>query len=133
MIPGRFDVILPRKTKVTEQEVFRQEYSYSGKSKEDLNLISEDILFYVGDILDPDPEWVDEDEGNFRVLCTIEADTTALSSTLRQQKSRDGKIYYTFGFSVVISFGLTELVAQVAWEEKGQEKRGPARIVYDAA
>ncbi|PCH36679.1 hypothetical protein WOLCODRAFT_157378 [Wolfiporia cocos MD-104 SS10] len=39
--------------------------------------------------------------------------------------------YYEQEYKVVLICGLTELKAQIIWEENGVEKRGPATIVYD--
>ncbi|KAJ6592476.1 hypothetical protein B0H19DRAFT_1364978 [Mycena capillaripes] len=65
----------------------------------------------------------------FKVLCTVHADTSKIAKTLNRKLGLNG-IYYSLDLDVVLSFGLTELTAQIAWIENGVEKRGPAELVY---
>jgi len=44
-----------------------------------------------------------------------------------------GETYYKAEYDIVLSFGLTELKAQVAWrDENGTEQRSAAKIIYDS-
>ena len=83
----------------------------------------------------PTPAWKDLDTGesrlpvvfsvslmifyfadNFTVLCTITADISRIP--LRHRSKTTGKEkFYRVEFEVVLSFGMTELKAQIAWKE----------------
>ena len=52
----------------------------------------------------------------FSTLCTVNADIAELVKTLRPQRGPRG-LYYRLEFDIILSFGLTELKAQVAWME----------------
>ncbi|KAF7970807.1 hypothetical protein HWV62_22812 [Athelia sp. TMB] len=67
----------------------------------------------------------------FATLCTIKGDTSMMSRALKARKSPEGVLFYQLDFSVVLLFGLTELKAQLAWVENGEEKLSPARVVYE--
>ncbi|TFK72406.1 hypothetical protein BDN72DRAFT_957282 [Pluteus cervinus] len=128
-IPGLFTTILPKDTKVKEQQEFR--YSYHVELEEsDEKLIHREIICYRGSR--NTPKWVDEDPDHFETICTLEADLTNMIKDHPPVKGPDDTYYYTFDYDIIILFGMTELVAQIAWEEKGEEKRGPVRIVYNA-
>ncbi|TFK63659.1 hypothetical protein BDN72DRAFT_963759 [Pluteus cervinus] len=128
-IPGAFTIILPKETKVKEQQEFR--YSYHVElAQSDNKLIHRDLLCYRG--LMNNPKWIDEDPDHFEILCTLEADLSAMVESHKSIKGPENVPYYVLEYDIVILFGLTELAAQVAWEENGREKRGPVRIVYDA-
>jgi len=54
----------------------------------------------------------------YSTLCTIQADTSLLSASLRPRRTRLSSIsFYLMKFDIILSFGLTELKAQVCWEE----------------
>jgi len=127
-INGCFDVLLRKGTSVSETTEFRSSFRRTG-SQESLKNLSGTVHCYRGD-LEPAPEWDDEDGDNFRNLCTIEADATEALKFTKPRYGRQG-VYYRRDFDVILSFGLTELKAQLAWEENGVEKRSPAKIVYD--
>ena len=55
----------------------------------------------------------------YSTVCTIEVDLSKLSSSLVPQESEDGKVYYEAGYEVALLFGLTELKAQLCWEDDG--------------
>lgn len=48
-------------------------------------------------------------------LCTIEADLSDIVS--KPMRGDKGKAYYRVDYDIVLLFGLTELKAQVAWDE----------------
>ncbi|TFK64300.1 hypothetical protein BDN72DRAFT_901684 [Pluteus cervinus] len=107
-LPDAFAVILPKDTRVSEEKEFRQRY------------------YRARDTID----WADEDEDNLEVLCTIEADTSLASRTLAPEIGLDGQALYALRFDIALLFGLTEFKAQFCWTENGEEKRGPARVIY---
>jgi hypothetical protein len=53
---------------------------------------------------------------DFSVLCRVHADTSRVVSTLLPRHEKLGP-YYTLEIDAVLSFGVTELKAQIAWEE----------------
>lgn len=71
---------------------------------------------------------MDVDAKMFSTLCTVHADT---SHVLKETRNGPGGLYYELVFKIVLLCGLTELKAQIRWMENGEEKRGPATIVYD--
>jgi hypothetical protein len=48
----------------------------------------------------------------FSTLCTVEADT---SQVPRMPRYGSQGVYYRIDFDVILSFGLTELKAQLSW------------------
>jgi hypothetical protein len=56
---------------------------------------------------------------SFTTLCTITADLSEVSRTLRPLKSTlDQSKYYKIEYDVIILFGHTELKAQISWKDK---------------
>lgn len=58
--------------------------------------------------------------GSFFDLCTVTADTARVPKP--KIKNPRGS-HFEIGFEVALLFGLTELKAQLVWEEGGVEKR----------
>jgi hypothetical protein len=50
------------------------------------------------------------------VLCTVHADTSKIAKTLQRKLGFSG-VYYRLDLEVILSFGLTEVKAQIAWVE----------------
>ncbi|KAF8883232.1 hypothetical protein BD779DRAFT_878374 [Infundibulicybe gibba] len=123
-----FDVILPKNEQVSEKKEFRRWYQQEHPELPIQFIITAGILCYQG--RKPDPQWLDVDSDDYSTFCTITAHIPKTCAVTRRAPG-SGKLYYTVSFSIVLAFGLTELQAQVAWWEKGKEKRGPARIMYD--
>ncbi|KAJ7073106.1 hypothetical protein C8F01DRAFT_1362300 [Mycena amicta] len=124
-ISNRFASILPRGATVFETEEFRRAFSFC-RLMRPAN-IDADILRYRGT---HDPQWVDVDSENYSTLCTVTAETYDVAKTLPALSGSKGK-YYLLDIEIVLSFGKTELKAQIAWKENGLEKRGPAEILYE--
>ena len=53
----------------------------------------------------------------FTILCEVEADLSSCGGVTRRQKFDGSGVYYTASFDVVLLIGLTELKAQIAWDE----------------
>ncbi|KAF7970803.1 hypothetical protein HWV62_22804 [Athelia sp. TMB] len=115
-------------TSVSEEKEFRRDFCCTAVKKSDLRKVRGRIRSYDGS--SPEPRWTDTEPENFSILCDIEADTSKLSNVLKPKTGRLGK-YYSLDYSLVLLFGLTELKAQICWEEKGVEMRSAARVVYD--
>ncbi|RDB20568.1 Heat shock protein 12A [Hypsizygus marmoreus] len=130
LISRGFSIILPKDSQVSETTEFRSPYNYTMKSIESFrNELEIDILCYRG--LSEKPEWTDVDTDMYSTLCTVKADVAQFKTTLRPQLGKGSRIYFKLNFEVILSFGLTELTAQLSWKENGEEKRCSAEIVYD--
>ncbi|KAG2043940.1 hypothetical protein BDR03DRAFT_940307 [Suillus americanus] len=129
-IPDHFQSILLKGTQVSELREFRKSFYTTRTSLTACKSASTDIMCYKGAL--QEPQWLDVERSSFSTLCTIHADLSELSRTLRPKKSAiDQSNYYQIEFDVIILFGHTELKAQISWQEKGVEMRSPASIVYD--
>ncbi|KAH6897986.1 hypothetical protein BKA70DRAFT_1159601 [Coprinopsis sp. MPI-PUGE-AT-0042] len=130
-LPGFFSVILPKNTQVQETKEFRRSYFEESDYLSNFNCVSVALDCYRGKV--ETPKWTDVDAGNYSTLCTIEVDLSQMGKALGPYKGNGGHVYYKADFDIILLFGLTELKAQLAWKERGAEKRTPARIVYDPA
>ncbi|KAJ7097499.1 hypothetical protein C8R43DRAFT_261712 [Mycena crocata] len=128
-IPNCFSAILPRGVQVCETQEFKQDYFMRNEDCAALDHFSLDLFIYLGS---DNPRWMDIDDELFKPICTIEADTSRLIKhpTYRRIGGRPASVFYELKFNVILSFGLTELKAQIAWSENGVEKRGPVDISY---
>ncbi|KAF9480732.1 hypothetical protein BDN70DRAFT_832251 [Pholiota conissans] len=130
-VGGKFSVILPKNTQISETKEFRRHYSRTYESDFDhrkVLRINEDISCYRGSL--EEPKWKDVDTENYGKLCSVEAEFSKLPRRLLQKITGLGT-YYRVDFDIVLIFGLTELKAQIAWKEGGIKKRSEAKIVYD--
>ena len=50
-------------------------------------------------------------------MCNVIADTSKLVRSLRPRQLFGGQEYYSIHFDVILLFGLTELKAQISWDE----------------
>jgi len=124
-----FSVILPKETRVSESKEFRRSYFIRASEKARLWKVKEHIRCYHGPL--QIPKWMDTEPDDFSVLCTVEADVSEAVNAIQPSRGVHGGIFYEMEFSIVLLFGLTELKAQICWQENGIEKRSPAKIVYD--
>ncbi|KAF9025803.1 hypothetical protein BDZ89DRAFT_1068051 [Hymenopellis radicata] len=129
-VPLSFGVILPKNTKVSEVQEFREPFHQSNEVLSKLHSIQSDILYYKGSL--SHPKWIDVEPDMFPSVCIVTADTSKAAKSLPLKRRADGKPYFVLNYDIILLFGGTEITAQVAWKEKGVEKRGPARIVYGA-
>ncbi|EDR07872.1 uncharacterized protein LACBIDRAFT_294479 [Laccaria bicolor S238N-H82] len=112
-IPKGFSNILPAKTAVSEKTEFRCGCTHASETK--LTEFHSYILCYRGEL--PDPEWLD-----------VDADVSRMKQPPLPRVDGTGGKYYRVDYDVILLFGLTELQAQVAWEEDGVEKRAHTTI-----
>ncbi|KAJ6626671.1 hypothetical protein B0H10DRAFT_1998098 [Mycena sp. CBHHK59/15] len=142
-IPNVFSAILAKNTRVLEITEFRQSYTRDATDRSMLTATAIPILRYLGK--DEDPRWTDinpgesfhkrtgvnlrSQPGKYSVVCTVHADTSQIANTLKPCVGLR-RIYYRLNIDVVLSFGLTELKAQISWVENGVEKRGLAELMY---
>ncbi|KAF7296192.1 MYND-type domain-containing protein [Mycena chlorophos] len=127
-LPVGFSAILRRDVKVDETKEFRASFGRKARDVTHLMDLEVDILKYTG--FELSPRWMDVDRDKYSKLCAIKADVTNAARNLRPRIGPSG-VYYQSNFDVVLSFGLTELTAQLAWWEDGEEKRGEAEVIYD--
>ena len=52
----------------------------------------------------------------YSTLCHVEANTSQVCKSLPQRHTHKGS-YYRMEFDIILSFGLTELTAQISWME----------------
>jgi len=123
-----FRVVLPRNTQVSETKEFAQcNLTVTFTTLTSKSHVETQVMCYRG--TQENPEWVDSDPKNFTILCTLVADLTNVP--LSPKSNSKGEKYYIVTFDIVMNFGLTELQAQLRWLENGQERRSPARLIYD--
>lgn len=127
-----YSTILKKATEVKETREFKHRYSRDYRSPESVpSVITEEILCYRGTATDP--RWMDVDKENFTVLCTIKTDSAKLieNCLTHHQIANTTRTYYLLKFEILLSFGLTELTAQVRFfTEGGEAKHFPAEIKY---
>ncbi|KAF8142990.1 hypothetical protein K438DRAFT_2029807 [Mycena galopus ATCC 62051] len=128
MLPRMFSPILHKNTPVSEQKEYRESYWKLKNDPSELRAVKIPIMSYRGQ--HPAPSWTDAEPDQYRVLCMVHADTSKIAKTLPRKLGLGG-VYYRLDLKVVLSFGYTEVKAQIAWDDNGVEKRGPATLVYD--
>ncbi|EIM82800.1 uncharacterized protein STEHIDRAFT_160426 [Stereum hirsutum FP-91666 SS1] len=131
MIPDSFLSILNKVgTQVAETTKFEKGLCrlcpYETRDDPDQSVQAITVLCYKGSGA---VQWTDIEPNKFSALCTISADLSRVPKVRR--RSRLGTPYYCLEYEVVLSFGLTELKAHISWMEDGQERSGPASVVYD--
>ena len=57
-------------------------------------------------------------QAHFTTLCHVIADTSIIARSLPAQRAPGGGDYYSLHFDVILLFGLTELKAQVSWNDQ---------------
>ncbi|KAF7362767.1 hypothetical protein MVEN_00626400 [Mycena venus] len=111
--------ILKRGIQVCETKEFRESYTRHNADPTGLDRFSTELYAYRGR---GDPQWLDVDPDLYQVVCTIQADTSRLTKYPNYRRGASASIvpnsmFYELKFDVVLSFGLTELKAQIAWME----------------
>ncbi|KAK1226885.1 hypothetical protein PQX77_010132 [Marasmius sp. AFHP31] len=128
-ILGWFAHCLPKGTCVHEETEFRNKRFQVSRDEASLRHISSTILHHKGS--GDAPHWLDVHPEQFPALCTIEANISDAEAVKCLKTPGTGQRYYRIDYDLVLLFGLTELKAQIAWKVGGQEKRGPATVVYN--
>ncbi|KAI0738318.1 hypothetical protein C8Q80DRAFT_1275832 [Daedaleopsis nitida] len=88
--------------------------------------VSKEIMVYTGE--EKNPVWTDLEPKKFKRLCVVHGDITKVLPEV--ETGFVGIPVFLKRISIILRYG-PEIEAQVAWEEDGEEKRGPAQIVYD--
>jgi hypothetical protein len=118
-------------TVVSETKEFRKEFTTEVVDRSACNVIATEVVCYKGN--SPEPCWTDSEpgeckylpngqityhqEGMFSTLCHVHADTSKVTSTMSPRRGYAGLQFYRQQFSIILIFGLTELQAQLCWEE----------------
>ncbi|KAK7058002.1 hypothetical protein R3P38DRAFT_3304311 [Favolaschia claudopus] len=127
LVPGRFSAILKKGTQVAETKEFSETYIRRSDDPAALDRFSTELYLYRG--RGESPQWFDVEPELYEVACRIEADTSrAIAKYPLLLRLRPGVTVppaavnvYEVNFRVVLSLGLTELKAQIAWTENGKE------------
>ncbi|KAI0704701.1 hypothetical protein C8Q76DRAFT_801605 [Earliella scabrosa] len=127
VLSGAFSSILCEGTLVHEKQEMSRSFFRDARQRDDpiLNKISADIISYRDGTA---PNWLDEAPDKFTRMCTVDADISQVARTSRTMPNGE---FFVQVFKVVLLCGFTELKALISWEENGEEKRGPATIVYN--
>ncbi|KAI0783012.1 hypothetical protein C8Q75DRAFT_836726 [Abortiporus biennis] len=127
IIPNAFSVLLAKGSRVRDNEEAELEFFMESTQPSSLDYIYCDIMSYRGNV--KAPCWMDTEPEAYVTLCSVKGDTSQIKKT--PLLGSQGSIYYSQGFKIILHCGLTELKAQICWNDGGVEKRGPASIVYD--
>ncbi|KAI6139333.1 hypothetical protein BKA82DRAFT_3988626 [Pisolithus tinctorius] len=108
-------------TEVSEQQEFRHAFYREQADLSGCESIEDEIVAYRGTL--ERPLWMDEEEGDF---------THHYNSLQPRRRPYGSGIYYTLNYDVIMLFGLTELKAQISWQENvrfcvRQRRRFPAQ------
>ncbi|KIM26380.1 hypothetical protein M408DRAFT_330575 [Serendipita vermifera MAFF 305830] len=79
------------------------------------------------------PIWCKDEHGKIlngmRLICTLNANLSALAGGLQTMTGRNGKRFYRVDYDVCVYFGGTQLRAKLQWKEKGVLREGPVTIM----
>ncbi|KDQ52422.1 hypothetical protein JAAARDRAFT_483339 [Jaapia argillacea MUCL 33604] len=87
-----FSLILPKGTRVQEEQEFRCRLCRTDRRLSRLKNVSAAIMSYIG--AKNDPKWTDLEPGDFETLCTVTADTSQLLPTMSRRHGPRGHAYY---------------------------------------
>lgn len=124
-VKDAFQVVLPKGTRVSEQKEFTQPLTRLSRHVQSLQTVCASVICYTGQL--NHPRWTDLEPEAFTSLCTVEGDTSLVPHV---PKDGPNGVYYTQDFHLILSFGLTELKAQLSLRENSAEKRCPAKTIY---
>lgn len=127
LLPNAFSSILAKGTQVAETTEFRQKLWFKNQKPWSDRSVSSKVIVYRGN-LDFPPEFIDQGKNCFFTLCNISG---RLKGVQGVKFHGPNGVFYSQEVELIISFGLTELNAQLAWQHDGKELRSPASIVYD--
>jgi len=127
-IPGYFDTMLTRGTRVSEDREIRHTFYLTAQGAPPQHA-SPRIAKYTGDLVTQ--KWQDAEPDKFETLCFVKADISA--APYISDFGTSGKIGYKRKYEIILLVGLTELKAQVCWIDSntGTERRSDAVVVYD--
>ncbi|KAI0643476.1 hypothetical protein C8Q79DRAFT_182232 [Trametes meyenii] len=131
-IRGAFETILTKGTRLRVKEEISKKYTRHSRDERMLTELSERIICYDGEKSDA-TLWMADEPEHFTTLCTVSANMRQVTKIRRV--GRDG-VYHAQNFEILLICGSTELQAQIRWMEnsatKGEERRSPAEVIYDA-
>ncbi|KAF8655628.1 hypothetical protein AX16_002982 [Volvariella volvacea WC 439] len=119
--PSCFYMMIPKNTKITEDQQYRRPYNITKSTYEELvNEKFPVVMFgYFGELAEP--YWIDENIQDYRVVGLIPINVTDVKHLIRRQANPSGGFFYEISFDLILFFGLTELKAQIYWTESDGE------------
>jgi molecular chaperone DnaK (HSP70) len=134
IISGVWDPLI-KKDEIRNQgfEVQRPLWNSYSSRKVDLSQVELALYAYMTNT-EEEPYFVLNENGdicdNFAQICVIKADMDGMQKGMKAKWSLTGRSW-RLQYSVVLSFGGTELKAYIVWKDKlGNEQRGPASLVF---
>ncbi|KIM20211.1 hypothetical protein M408DRAFT_334072 [Serendipita vermifera MAFF 305830] len=96
-----------------------------------LGNIAADVYAWEG--IGSAPRWCKDEKGatipGMRFMCTLDADLSALVSSLTAKSNSRGEKFYRVDYDVCIHFGGTRLRASLEWQEGKRTRRGPVSVI----
>lgn len=93
-----------------------------------LTAVQIEVFAWNGDDI---PVWCKDENGKvlegMRLICTLNADLSAVSGALQMREGPKGKSFYRVDYAVCIYFGGTQLRAAIQWKEVGVFRESPDR------
>ncbi|KAI0750416.1 hypothetical protein C8Q74DRAFT_1309969 [Fomes fomentarius] len=120
-----FSMLVKKGCPVSDGQEFSEEFGITYRKPREIKEITDEILKYTGK--DKNPRWRSTEPDKFKRLCLVRADLSKLEGVPFRGLVDD---VYVKRFKVILRFG-AETQAQIGWLEDGEEKRGPAQLVYD--
>jgi len=134
-LPNGYQAILKKGMRVSCDREFSWVFVHECNRKEETATASCEVICYVGD--STNPQWMDIEPDKYKTLCTIRADVSNVPvfplkrSPIHFTQAESVRPFYRQKFWVVLSFGMTEMKAEVKWFEGNEEKRSAANIMYE--
>jgi len=134
-LPNGYQAILKKGTRVSRDREFSWVFVHECDRKVETTTASCEIICYVGD--STNPRWVDTEADKYKTLCTIKADVSNVPvfplkrSSVHFTQAEGARPFYRQKFWVVLSFGMTEMKAEVKWFEGNEERRSLAKVFYE--
>jgi len=128
-VDGRFQVLLPKNTRVSTSKEFKTSLGREFLSKKSMERVTTPVWCYKGSITDP--KWMDTDADNYSHLCTIEMDLSHLPIVPQARKDGKSGNFWDVYWDLILTFSTVELKASIEWLENGAAKRSPAKTVFE--
>jgi len=123
-----FCPIMFKGTRVSGTPEFRKKFSAISTFPTTAGrVLNTPIICYTG--TSKKPQWMDEDQGNFKTVAHISAE--ALEIPFTASVSSLGDPSFTQTFEVIYICGQTEFKVQLSWMEEGIEKRSDVALLHD--
>lgn len=134
-LPHGYQAILKKGMRVSRDREFSWVFVHESNRKEETTTAPCEIICYAGELVNP--QWTDVEPDKYKTLCTIRADVSNVPifplkrSPIHFTPEESARPFYRQKFWVVLSFGMTEMKAEVKWFEGNEERRSPAKVIYE--